>query len=141
MANKNTIQSSFIEDGIRYMQCSNCGSYVSNISNLTTSVLCSRCFSIRHNKMFPEKEEKKNKKPLGWHWMKEFVDKDGNVYHKGKEVPELKGTLSPTKVKKIKRKKKKKKEKISYEKRINILAKEYKEKRKLKRKNKIDSNK
>ena len=31
--------------------------------------------------------------------MNEFVDKDGNVFHKGKEQPELKGTLPPTKVK------------------------------------------
>ena len=31
--------------------------------------------------------------------MAEFVDKDGTVYHKGKEVPELKGTLPVTVVK------------------------------------------
>ena len=30
--------------------------------------------------------------------MKEFVDKDGTVYHLGKEQPKLKGTLPPTKV-------------------------------------------
>ena len=30
--------------------------------------------------------------------MKEFVDKDGTVYHLGKEQPKLKGTLKPTKV-------------------------------------------
>ena len=38
--------------------------------------------------------------------MAEFVDKDGNVFHKGKEQPELKGTLKPTKVKPPKKKKK-----------------------------------
>jgi len=38
--------------------------------------------------------------------MAEFVDKDGNVFHKGKEQPELKGTLKPTKVKARKKKKK-----------------------------------
>jgi hypothetical protein len=45
-------------------------------------------------------------RPAGWHWMNEFVDKDGNVFHKGKEQPKLKGSLKPTKVKprkKIKR--------------------------------------
>ena len=31
--------------------------------------------------------------------MSEFVDKDGNVFHKGKEQPKLKGTLPVTKVK------------------------------------------
>ena len=30
--------------------------------------------------------------------MKEFVDKDGNVFHKGKEQPQLKGTLTPTQI-------------------------------------------
>ena len=45
-------------------------------------------------------------KAKGWHWMKEFVDKKGNVFHKGKEQPELKGTLKPTKVKPRKKKKK-----------------------------------
>ena len=38
--------------------------------------------------------------------MNEFVDKDGSVFHKGKEQPELKGTLKPTKVKPRKKKKK-----------------------------------
>ena len=36
------------------------------------------------------------KKPRGWHFMAEFVDSEGNVYFKGVEQPELKGTLSPT---------------------------------------------
>ena len=38
--------------------------------------------------------------------MKEFVDKKGNVFHKGKEQPELKGTLKLTKVKPPKKRKK-----------------------------------
>ena len=29
--------------------------------------------------------------------MNEFVDKDGNVFHKGKEQPKLKGTLNQQK--------------------------------------------
>jgi hypothetical protein len=61
--------------------------------------------------MFPEQDKPKRIKtgrPAGWHWMAEFVDKDGTVYHKGKEQPKLKGTLPPTKVvpkKKTKRRK------------------------------------
>ena len=39
-------------------------------------------------------------RPLAWHFMKEFVDMDGTVYHFGKEVPEMKGALPPTKSKK-----------------------------------------
>ena len=45
-------------------------------------------------------------RPPGWHFMNEYVDKDGNVFHKGKEQPDLKGTLEPTKVKPRKKKKK-----------------------------------
>ena len=51
--------------------------------------------------MFPIENKPKRIKtgrPAGWHWMAEFVDKDGTVYHKGKEQPKLKGTLPPTKV-------------------------------------------
>jgi len=51
---------------------------------------------------YPEEESKSYKptgRPAGWHWMSEFVDKDGNVFHKGKEIKKLKGTLKPTKVK------------------------------------------
>jgi hypothetical protein len=48
----------------------------------------------------------KTGRPAGWHFMNEFVDKDGNVFHKGKEQPELKGTLEPTIVKPRKKKKK-----------------------------------
>jgi hypothetical protein len=44
--------------------------------------------------------------------MNEFVDKDGSVYHRGKEVPELKGTLPPTKVKPKKKAKRRTKEQI-----------------------------
>ena len=44
--------------------------------------------------------------------MKEFVDKDGNVYYRGKEQPTLKGTLKPTVVEK--KKKFSKKEKDTY---------------------------
>jgi len=56
----------------------------------------------------PEEDKKATYKPTGrpagWHWMAEFVDKDGTVYHKGKEVPKLKGTLKPTMIKPKKKK-------------------------------------
>ncbi|SVE40685.1 uncharacterized protein METZ01_LOCUS493539, partial [marine metagenome] len=51
------------------------------------------------------KSYKPTGRPAGWHWMSEFVDKDGNVFHKGKEQPKLKGTLKPTKVKPPKKRK------------------------------------
>ena len=88
------------------MECQKCSRVVENVGELAVKVLCSYCtFRLVG---FPEVSTttyKSTGRPPGWHWMKEFVDKDGNVFHKGKEVPKLKGTLSPTKVKrkKIKR--------------------------------------
>ena len=67
--------------------------------------------------MFPELHEEKTKRkstgrPAGWHFMKEFVDKDGNVFHKGKEQPKLFGTLPTTKVKPKKKTKRRTEEQI-----------------------------
>jgi hypothetical protein len=65
--------------------------------------------------MFPEQDKPSYKptgRPAGWHWMAEFVDKDGNVFHKGKEQPKLKGTLPPTKVAAKKKTKRRTKDQI-----------------------------
>ena len=56
--------------------------------------------------------------------MAEFVDKDGNVFHKGKEQPKLKGTLPPTKVKPPKKKTKRRTK-------DEILVAKYKEKKEI----------
>ena len=51
------------------------------------------------DKMFPEQDKPKRVatgRPAGWHWMNEFVDKDGTVYHKGVEQPHLKLTRPVT---------------------------------------------
>tara|TARA_Y100000034_G_scaffold60181_1_gene73157 strand:- start:826 stop:1248 length:423 start_codon:yes stop_codon:yes gene_type:complete len=132
MAKKKQNYHSFYEDGIRYMECSICGAFEENINNSTTKVVCSDCFAKKALNLWDPTENAKTgpKKAKGWHWMKEFVDSDGNVFHKGKEVLELKGTLEPTKIKKTVRKKKKKE---SFEKKIKELAKEYKQKQKLKK--------
>jgi len=39
-----------------------------------------------------EEEAKKVKKSRGWQFMNEYIDSEGNVYHKGKLQPHLKGT-------------------------------------------------
>ena len=87
------------------MECQKCGRIVENVGELTTKVTCSYC--VLRVVGFPEEPKGyvPTGRPMGWHFMKEFVDKDGSVFHKGKEVPELKGTLPVTviKRKKIKR--------------------------------------
>ena len=106
---KKQIQPEYIERGVRYMMCQ-CGEYIS-VGDNATGVKCSNEVNKNMMSMFPELHEEKTKRkstgrPVGWHWMSEFVDKDGNVFHKGKEQPKLFGTLKSTKVvvkKKVKR--------------------------------------
>ena len=107
---KTEISNSYKVNGIFYMCCSKCGREVSHIGEEAVSVVCSNCVS----RMIPLEEPKGYKptgRPAGWHWMNEFVDKDGNVFHKGKEQPKLKGTLKPTVVKPTKKKRKKRRTK------------------------------
>jgi hypothetical protein len=94
---------SYMEGNIRYMSCKVCGRY-EQVGDEATSVKCSRC-TIRSVPLEEPKGYKPTGRPAGWHWMKEFVDKDGTVYHLGKEQPKLKGTLKPTKVSPPKKKK------------------------------------
>ena len=96
-------------DGVPYMDCKITGEPVRNVGTEATSVIGSKAVLARIQQMFPEQDKPKRVKtgrPSGWHFMNEFVDKDGNVFHKGKEQPELKGTLEPTKVKPPKKRKK-----------------------------------
>ena len=89
-------------NGVPYMDCKITGDPVRNVGVEATSVIGSRAFIARMDKMFPEEKKSKRVKtgrPSGWHFMNEFVDKDGTVYHKGKEMPELKGTRPITVIK------------------------------------------
>jgi hypothetical protein len=86
--------------------CNRCGRIVDNVGEEAKSVVCSNCTMMLVGLPEEPKQKISTGRPAGWHWMKEFVDKDGTVFHLGKEVPKLKGTLPPTKVtpkKKIKR--------------------------------------
>tara|TARA_R100000700_G_C3160737_1_gene136901 strand:- start:1061 stop:1465 length:405 start_codon:yes stop_codon:yes gene_type:complete len=123
---------SFKEDGVRYMQCKHCYDYRA-VSEDTVAITCSKCTTVIQLNKFPDTLPKSHKKkstgrPAGWHFMNEFVDKDGNVFHKGVEQPDLKGTLKPTKVKPPKKRKKKSKTD-----RLLELAKKHKRKLKIKR--------
>ena len=97
------------ENGQRWLQCKYCYDY-RKVDEGTSAITCSNCVVKIDLIKFPETAMTKQKvstgRPPGWHFMNEFVDKDGNVFHKGKEQPDLKGTLKPTKVKPRKKKKK-----------------------------------
>ena len=123
---------SFTENGQRWLQCKSCYEYKKVDKNIK-AVTCGRCTLINTLKLKPMDEffksvKPKTGRPPGWQWMKEFVDKDGNVFHKGKEQPELKGTLKPTKVKP-----RKKKKKLTADEKLFKKAAEHKRKLKAKR--------
>ena len=101
---------SFTEKGQRWLQCKVCYDY-KKVEENTKAITCSKCTMMNTLKRKPldtffAKKHKKTGRPAGWHFMNEYVDKDGNVFHKGKEQPDLKGTLKPTKVKPPKKRKK-----------------------------------
>ena len=106
MARKKKIEyHSYTEGSIRYMSCMTCGHYTV-VGDSATGVRCSNCVMKTMMNQYPVEESKSYKptgRPAGWHWMNEFVDVDGNVFHKGKEQPKLKGTKKPTKVKPVKK--------------------------------------
>jgi len=84
------------------LECSKCGRWVENIGEETTSVVCSICVLQAVGVPEEKKSYTPTGRPPGWHWMAEFVDADGNVFHRGVEAKQLKGTLPPTKITKAK---------------------------------------
>ena len=105
----------YFVNGVAYMDCKITGEPVANVSTETKSVIGSSALMNRMFKQFPETTTPKRQptgRPAGWHFMNEFVDKDGNVFHKGVEQPDLKGTLPPTKVDPKKKAKRRTKEQI-----------------------------
>ena len=116
-------------NGVPYMECKITGDPVRNVSTEAKSVIGSRALLARMDKMFPEQDKPKRVKtgrPSGWHFMNEFVDKDGNVFHKGVEQPKLKGTRPVTVVKPKMKAKRRSQEEI-------LLAREAKKKAELKK--------
>ena len=126
---------SFHENGKRYMQCKVCQSEYVSTSEDAVAVTCHRCVAricisqMSLEEMMPSLKIKKTGRPPGWHFMNEFVDKKGNVFHKGKEQPELKGTLKPTKVKSPKKRKK-----LTYEEKLQRDLDNWKKRKKARRK-------
>jgi len=118
------------EDGQGWLQCKFCCEY-QKVDNIKGAITCSSCVVKIDLIKFPhtiKKQKVSSGKPPGWHFMNEYVDKDGNVFHKGKEQPNLKGTLEPTKVKP-----RKKKKKLTADQKLFKKAAEYKKRLKAKR--------
>ena len=98
--------------GVAYMDCKITGEPVANVSTEAVSVIGSRAVMSRVGIPKEKPKSVSTGRPAGWHFMNEFVDKDGTVIHKGVEQPKLKGTLKPTKVVAKKKTKRRTKEEI-----------------------------
>ncbi len=104
----------------KFMECKECGAF-EKVCEDTTAVTCYECVNEMCDP--PEIKTKRNSgKPSGWHFMKIFVDKDGNVYFKGVQQPKLKGTIPPTEIKKKKRLSKKEKQKYIQEAAVKVAS-------------------
>ena len=99
-------------DGVAYMDCKITGEPVANVSTEAKSVIGSRAVMGMVGLPKEKPSRVSSGRPAGWHFMNEFVDKDGTVFHKGKEQPDLKGTLPPTKIVPKKKTKRRTKEEI-----------------------------
>ena len=103
MKNKKVTYPTFVEDDKKYMLCKHCQVEYVVVDEDVVAVTCShcvqrRCLSLKPIESFYSSRRVKTGRPPGWQWMNEFVDKDGNVFHKGVEAKQLKGTLPPTKI-------------------------------------------
>ena len=102
-------------NGVPYMDCKITGESIRNVSTDAVSVIGSSALTGLLHKKFPDTSKPSytpTGRPAGWHFMNEFVDKDGTVYHKGKEQPKLKGTRPITVVKPKKKTKRRTQEQI-----------------------------
>ena len=88
-----------------------CNEWVETNTNVT-AVLCWRCVNLTVGPPEIKGGYISKGRPRGWQFMKEFVDPQGNVFHKGKEQVDLKGTLAPTKIDTTPKKKLSKQEKL-----------------------------
>lgn len=87
--------------GDLHMECRVCSS-MTPVGEEAAATTCSVCVTELFEQEFPFEATTgytPSGNPRGWAFMKEYVDKDGNVYHRGKEQPELKGTLKTTVIK------------------------------------------
>ena len=75
-----------------------------DVGPATTAVLCHKCVNKTVSPPDIRGGYKSTGKIRGWQFMKVFVDKTGNVFHKGKEQHKLKGTLKTTEAKPEKKK-------------------------------------
>jgi hypothetical protein len=117
---------------MKYLACESCHTEEVEVDEGTEIVMCWRCVMKKVEppivKQLLAKVEG-HKKPKGYHLKSVYVDPGGNVYHKGVEQPDLKGTLPSTP---IKPKKTKAQKDAENEKKERKLVKLFKKKQEIK---------
>jgi hypothetical protein len=131
-----TLRCANSDSGNKYYTGHTCNNIVP-VSESTEKVVCWACVvRLLGNPAVKQEVQKNIGFPRGWKFMSEYVDADGNVYHKGIIQPELKGTKSPSKIKK--QKVKKKENDVDFEK-IKELKTKIKLEKDLKKKRKLEN--
>lgn len=119
------------KESSKYLYCSVCNVTDVKVGIEAIRVVCWKC-CLKNVDPPVVKSVVKSNRPKGWQLMSEFVDENGDVYHKGKLVPELKGKLPLTDSKKMKSDQKEKR-KNKAEKKEKKLVKIYNKKKKAKK--------
>lgn len=128
-----------------YLQCTGCGRDV-KVEDNVIAVKCPLC-TCQMVPLPKSATQEKSENPAGWKFMAEYVKKDGTVYHFGEEMPDLKGTLEPSDVEKIRQEQKLKRQETKKKKakRADLheqkLVKEFEKKKALKKKEEIKKQK
>ncbi len=80
------------------LDCSRCHKPVTGVSPQALGVTCSICVMdlVEPPRYHKTNKPSKSDRPRGWHFLKIFVDPEGNVFERGVENPKLKGTLPVT---------------------------------------------
>ena len=93
---KGTSWSQNSERTYKYMECKECSDFTV-CGEDTTAVTCNMCAQAGcEPPVVKQPKSERITRPKGWHFMAEYIDSDGNVFHKGEEQPELYGKLEPT---------------------------------------------
>jgi len=83
----------------RYMSCKKCGQ-MAVVGEGATAVTCADCVREMADPPQFTSRRRSSGRPAGWHFMSKYVDKDGNVFYRGKEQLKLKGKFKPTVIEK-----------------------------------------
>lgn len=121
------------QEDTHWLDCKRCGMNGREADEDVKSFVCWRCTQKAVGAPIEKKirNESEPRKPRGWQWKAEYVDNDGNVFYKGIEQPELKGTLKPTPIKQVLIKKSQtfQERLVEQEKQQSKLVKQYKQKK------------